>query len=450
MKSVQTIATDPRFDHILEFVVRLVRGELQARLVPPETNDDLAGVIAGLNMLAEELSASVDSLKDADAKFQILVGQSIVGAYIYQDGRIVYCNPAMAKILGYTQEELLELPDPLETIPVPGDRALAEENVRLRLNGEVPSVRYELRIRRKDGEIRHVETHGTAADYRGKPAILGVTVDINDRKRSEARQQRLVSVLEETTDLVGFARPDGTVMNVNRAGRSMIGISPDEDATKLKIWEVHPPWTNQILRDVAMPAAERNGVWKGEAAFLARDGEEIPVSMVLLAHKSQEGKLEFFSTISRDLRERNALEDVLRSWARRLLEVQEAERRAVSLTLHDEIGQQLTGVSMKLESTRGATREHVDLRIGEALRQLKDLMVTVGALSASLVPSILLDLGLLSALNSLILQHRQNGAMDIDLQHSGLDRRFLPEIETAAYRIVQESLTNVIRHASAK
>ena len=132
MKSVQTIATDPRFDHILEFVVRLVRGELQARLVPPETNDDLAGVIAGLNMLAEELSASVDSLKDADAKFQILVGQSIVGAYIYQDGRIVYCNPAMAKILGYTQEELLELPDPLETIPVPGDRALAEENVRLR------------------------------------------------------------------------------------------------------------------------------------------------------------------------------------------------------------------------------------------------------------------------------------------------------------------------------
>ena len=171
--------------------------------------------------------------------------------------------------------------------------------------------------------------------------------------------------------------------------------------------------------------------------------------MVLLAHKSQEGKLEFFSTISRDLRERNALEDVLRSWARRLLEVQEAERRAVSLTLHDEIGQQLTGVSMKLESTRGATREHVDLRIGEALRQLKDLMVTVGALSASLVPSILLDLGLLSALNSLILQHRQNGAMDIDLQHSGLDRRFLPEIETAAYRIVQESLTNVIRHASA-
>ena len=92
----------------------------------------------------------------------------------------------------------------------------------------------------------------------------------------------------------------------------MTGLADDEDVTHLKIPDFHPAWTNRMFREVVLPAAIREGVWTGECAFLHRDGREIPVMMVLLAHKSPSGEVERFSTISRDTSERKQAEEALR------------------------------------------------------------------------------------------------------------------------------------------
>ncbi|MFQ5927197.1 MAG: PAS domain S-box protein, partial [Terriglobia bacterium] len=113
-----------------------------------------------------------------------------------------------------------------------------------------------------------------------------------------------MAILEATTDFVGFAAPDAQILYINRAGRTMVGIAEDEDVSKLKIPDCHPDWTNEILFSEALPTAERKGLWRGEAAFLSRDGHEVLTSMVLLAHKTPSGDVEFFSTISRDITER--------------------------------------------------------------------------------------------------------------------------------------------------
>jgi signal transduction histidine kinase len=81
----------------------------------------------------------------------------------------------------------------------------------------------------------------------------------------------------------------------------------------LKINDVHPEWTNQLFRDEIIPTAIRDGVWKGECAFLNRAGREIPVMMVLMAHKSASGEVLRISTISRDITERKQMEEDLRS-----------------------------------------------------------------------------------------------------------------------------------------
>jgi PAS domain S-box-containing protein len=122
-----------------------------------------------------------------------------------------------------------------------------------------------------------------------------------------------VAILEETSDFVGIcSAPDRHIQHVNRAGRKMIGVGQEEDLTPLMINATHPEWANQMFRDEIIPTAIRDGLWRGECAFRHRDGREIPVLMVVLAHKSPAGDVVRFSTISRDISESKLAEEQLR------------------------------------------------------------------------------------------------------------------------------------------
>lgn len=126
-------------------------------------------------------------LTEAEAKFRILVEQSITGIYIIQGDRFVYVNPRMAEIFGRTAGELTA--KPLFEFIHPADRALAAENLRRRLSGEVPSIRYQLRMLHLSGAVLHAEVHGGRAEYGGQPSVIGTLLDITERKQTEERIQ---------------------------------------------------------------------------------------------------------------------------------------------------------------------------------------------------------------------------------------------------------------------
>lgn len=126
-------------------------------------------------------------LEEAEAKFRSVVEQSITGIYIIQGDRFIYVNPRMAEILSRSVEELTSK-SLLEFIH-PADRALAAENIRKRLSGEVPSIRYQLRMLHESGAVLHVEVHGGRAEYRGQPAVIGTLLDITERRQAEERIQ---------------------------------------------------------------------------------------------------------------------------------------------------------------------------------------------------------------------------------------------------------------------
>lgn len=126
--------------------------------------------------------------------------------------------------------------------------------------------------------------------------------DITERKRLEEERERLVAILEATSDYVGFAdASDLHLCYANLAGRKMVGFGSDEDITKIKVPDMHPDWANRTHVETIHPALRRDGIWSGETAFLHRDGHEIPVLMVSLAHKDSSGEVKYFSTISRDI-----------------------------------------------------------------------------------------------------------------------------------------------------
>ncbi|HEV7474796.1 MAG TPA: sensor histidine kinase [Pyrinomonadaceae bacterium] len=130
------------------------------------------------------------------------------------------------------------------------------------------------------------------------------------------------------------------------------------------------------------------------------------------------------------------------------MEVQETERRNIALELHDEIGQVLTGLKLTLEMGARLPAEEVGNGLAEARVLVNELMARVRKLSLDLRPAMLDDLGLLPALLWHFEHYTAQTQVRVNFKHSGLEkRRFGQEVETAAYRMVQEALTNVARHA---
>ena len=155
---------------------------------------------------------------------------------------------------------------------------------------------------------------------------------------------------------------------------------------------------------------------------------------------------------------------VLQRLSQRVLEVQEAERRRVARELHDEIGQALTGVNMMLELL-DAQLTHTDSPAGDTLHDtqqvtaenvphldevrvaVSDALERVRELSLALRPAMLDSLGLLPALHWQFERYTKQTGVQVNFQQSGLEQRLPGEIETGAYRLIQEALTNVARYA---
>jgi len=127
-------------------------------------------------------------MAEAEGWFRSLVEQSIMAIYCYQDGHFRYVNPRLAEIFGYPRE-VLQAPGGLELVVHPDDLPRVAENIRARLAGEIPTVRYSLRGMRADGEVLYLDVHGTRTDIEGRPALIGVGYDITDRVRAERERE---------------------------------------------------------------------------------------------------------------------------------------------------------------------------------------------------------------------------------------------------------------------
>lgn len=137
----------------------------------------------------------------------------------------------------------------------------------------------------------------------------------DEKQQAEAASTRLLAILQATTDFVAIADANGRGLYLNRAGRKLVGLDEDEDVTGNPVVESHPEWARTLVLNKGYPGAIREGVWRGETALLGRDGLEIPVSQVIIAHKAPDGSIEFFSTIARDITERKQRERELEAIA---------------------------------------------------------------------------------------------------------------------------------------
>ncbi len=136
--------------------------------------------------------------------------------------------------------------------------------------------------------------------------------------------------------------------------------------------------------------------------------------------------------------------------ARKLVQVQEDERRSLSRELHDEVGQMLTGLQFTIKSLMSHFDEEQRNKLDQAQIIVSDIISQIRELSINLRPSMLDDLGILPTLEWFLERFEAKTGIQVDFQHQNLDQRFYTELETAAFRIVQEALTNVARYAETE
>ncbi len=139
-----------------------------------------------------------------------------------------------------------------------------------------------------------------------------------------------------------------------------------------------------------------------------------------------------------------------RKLAKSLVDIQEAERRRIAKELHDHFGQLLTGLQFMLETTKSQVDSAQKSQLEEIQNSVSDLIRQVSEMSLNLRPSMLDDLGLLPTLRWHIDRYTSQTGIKVNFQYDEFPKRVPLEIETAAYRIIQEALTNVARYAKVR
>ncbi len=186
---------------IYEYAVPLPSGEMRSLMFNKATFNDSDGHVAGLVGVIVDLTErkrEQEQLAEAEALFRGLVEQSLAGIYIIQDKRFTYVNPRMADIFGYSPEEMLRL-GPYDIV-LPEDHDRLKQNIRKRSEGDTAASRNIYRAWRQDGSLIEVEVHSRPMEYQGRPALIGILLDITEQQKAE-RQLNFLAFYDVLTGL---------------------------------------------------------------------------------------------------------------------------------------------------------------------------------------------------------------------------------------------------------
>src|ERR1043165_1120371 len=277
---------------------------------------------------------------------------------------------------------------------------------------------------------------------------------IAERKRAEVAlresEERYRELFENARDAIYVHDLEGNYIRVNHAAETLSGYKRDEIVGHNFI-EFVAAGDLSFGRKTFYAKLAEQGETSFEVDVIAKDGRRVPVDVRTRAIY-ENGVMIGVQGIARDITERKLAQDALQMFSRQLIEAQEEERRRIARELHDQIGQILTAVKMNLHAVQqvcqGADagpymKDNIEA-VDEALRLVRDL-------SIDLRPPVLDDLGLVTALGWYVDRYTKRTGLNVDvvIEMPDPNQRFSRDLETACFRIAQEALTNVVRHANA-
>lgn len=414
-----------------------------------------------LQQEANRRRSAEQNLRESEERYRTLI-ESIPGVVYIADldtpDESLFISPQVETLLGFPYSDWLADPKFWSKRLHPDDRErVLAYNKHCYATGEPFSEDYRLLAR--DGRVVWVHDQAvTIPDASGRRHLLqGVWIDITERKKTEDEQKYLLEVLDSSLNEIYLFDPHSLKFQyVNQGARRNLGYSLEQLKT-MTPFDLKPAFTEATFRELIAPLLRHEQeTLTFEADHRRADGSLYPVEVHL--QLVERAGSEIFLAIILDITERKQIEDELRrhrdrlaELSRQLLEAQENERRVLGRELHDQFGQMLTALKLTLDMASQLSPDLAEKKLAAAQKLTDDLIARVSRISLDLRPPMLDDLGLAPALLWHVNRfHEQSGIQVRFTQHGIQGRRFAPEIETTAYRVVQEALTNAARYAGAK
>ena len=413
------------------------------------------------------------------------------------EGRILSWNPGVGHLLGYAEDEWVARHASVIFTDEPGktEQAACEGEMAAALaEGRAEDCRWH---RRKDGS--RVWCNGLLMllrDEAGKPrGFAKILRDETARKRAEDAlrlgEERLRVMTESITDYAVFTQDAGGVIETWNAGAERIFGYTEEEVVGRDVGILFTPEDRERgAHAEEMRRALEDGRAGDERWHVSKRGERFYVSGVLTplrsggeptgyvkvardlterrrieeelrrAHDGLERRVEertaelqeLAGALLTEVKERRAAEEQVKGLLHRIIETQEIERRRIARDLHDDLGQLLTALRLSISALgdESAPRAEKQERLGRTQEIAKRVESTVDFIAWELRPAALDQLGLAAAADNFTREWSRHYRIPAEFRAVGLDGpRPKPEVETNLYRILQEALNNLHKHAQA-
>ncbi len=264
-----------------------------------DKNGNLVGTIATHQDITQEKKAKAELLQ-SEKRYRTLFRENPLPMWVYAKDtkRILAVNQAAVNHYKYSEEEFLAM-TPLDFRPAEDKKEFGGCIAKLQ---EGSSFNKFSRHYKKSGELIDVYITASRFNYEGTEAILVISQDVSVQTKTELDRNRLTSIIEATSDLIGIFDTEGKCTFMNPAGNQLLGLDaapPAEQNTG-----VCPAILAQdFLGKDLLKKCRQNGSWSGETQLLNGDGILVPVSLVVLAHKDTKGEVQYYSIIARDISE---------------------------------------------------------------------------------------------------------------------------------------------------
>jgi PAS domain S-box-containing protein len=413
--------------------------------------------------LKESMRRAQEDMRIAREFFQHTFDAAPVGMAITDaGGRYTRINQAMCEFTGYSEVELLSMSYADITHPDDVERNFAARQSLL--DARRGSFQMEKRYVRKDGrEIWALTVVSLVSDSSGRPRhSIGQTLDIDAQKRAEEAlrisEERFRGIFENANTGIAATNKHGQVIYFNEAFRAMLGYDAEALARK-SFADLTVP--EDFAREAVLFEEVLNGQrdkYQLEKRYISRQGKIIWVDLFVSTIRDQQGDIINFIGVVSDITERKesalALADSrqqLRALAAYQEEMLERERKHIAREVHDELGQLLTALKMDLSLVRLRFSGHLPLlAMVETMRLLVERTINVVRQVASNLRPSALDHGLAPAIEWLADDFARRWSIPCSVDVGDIEIVLEDAQSTAVFRVVQESLTNVARHAQAQ